>query len=183
MYRLKVFIILSTSLAANLLWAAPSSPSSENETSTVSTQNQQEYQPHVALGFKEWKQKQVVEARIHLSDFKMRKSVDPIPQDGRQTSPQAIENKEETVKANEVSQQQGAEKLRQLEFNLEIALGLTIHDYFALYLKDKNRQEMAAAIQKLSPDELSELLISYRDSLYGKPSIDKKDGEFSSKVE
>ncbi len=61
------------------------------------------------------------------------------------------------------------EQLRQLEFNLEIAQGLTIHDYFALYLKNKSKEEMASAIQKLSPEELSELLVAYRESLYGVP--------------
>lgn len=68
---------------------------------------------------------------------------------------------------------QQSEKLRQLEFNLEIAQGLTIHDYFALYLKNKSKQEMAEAIKQLSPDELSELLMAYRKSLYGLPSGDK----------
>ena len=63
-----------------------------------------------------------------------------------------------------------AEKLRQLEFNLEIAQGLTIHDYFALYLKNKDQIQMAQAIQKLSPDELSQLLMAYRKSLYGVPA-------------
>ena len=62
------------------------------------------------------------------------------------------------------------EKLRQLEFNLEIAQGLTIHDYFALYLKNKDQNEMAQAIQQLSPDELSQLLMAYRKNLYGVPA-------------
>ncbi len=65
-----------------------------------------------------------------------------------------------------------AERLRQLEFNLEIAQGLTIHDYFALYLKSKSKAEMAEAIKKLSPDELSELLMAYRKSLYGVPEVE-----------
>ena len=71
--------------------------------------------------------------------------------------------------ANEQTADEEAEKLRQLEFNLEIAQGLTIHDYFALYLKNKTKEEMAQAIRQLSPDELSELLMAYRKSLYGVP--------------
>ena len=59
-----------------------------------------------------------------------------------------------------------------MEFNLEIALGLTIHDYFALYLKDKSKDDMVKAVQKLSPEELSELMMAYRTSIYGAPRVE-----------
>ena len=66
------------------------------------------------------------------------------------------------------------EALRQLEFNLEIALGLTIHDYFALYLKDKSQSEMTEVIKQLSAEEVSELLLAYRKQLYGMPEPPEK---------
>ena len=61
------------------------------------------------------------------------------------------------------------EILRQLEFNLEIANRLTIHDYFALYLKSKTESELAEVAKILSPQELSELLSAYRKNLFGEP--------------
>ncbi len=82
------------------------------------------------------------------------------------------EAKNSSESKSPLSIEEKAERLRQLEFNLEIAQGLTIHDYFALYLKSKTKAEMAEAIKKLSPDELSELLMAYRKSLYGVPEVE-----------
>ncbi|MEM7645971.1 MAG: hypothetical protein AAF203_03590, partial [Pseudomonadota bacterium] len=81
-----------------------------------------------------------------------------------ETSPQAPLSEEEKKKL-----QVEAEKLRRMEFKLEIALGLTIHDYFALYLKSKTREEVAQAVTKLDPAEVSELLMAYKKALYGLP--------------
>lgn len=58
-------------------------------------------------------------------------------------------------------------QLKQLEFNLSLAQDLSVHDYFALYLKDKSRDEFQSVVQKLSPEELGELLLAYRSNLYG----------------
>lgn len=88
-------------------------------------------------------------------------------------SPTETNNEEGTPKplsqTDSAPTAESAERLRQLEFNLEIAKGLTIHDYFALYLKNKSKAQVASVIEKLSPDELSELLVAYRKSLYGAP--------------
>ena len=68
-----------------------------------------------------------------------------------------------------------ADRLRQLEFNLEIAKGLTIHDYFALYLKGKSKDEVTLAVAKLKPSEVSELLMAYKESLFGKSKAKSTD--------
>ena len=74
-----------------------------------------------------------------------------------------------------------AEKLRRLEFNLEIAQALSIHDFFALYLKNKSHEEMTQVITKLDPQELSELLMAYKETLYGVPVSSQKVSEESKK--
>jgi hypothetical protein len=135
------------------------------------------------VGFKEWKKNQVFDARKDLDEFKSPQLSKMKEVDGTESvNPGA--NVENTGDQNldpdgdvdleaqgmaEINEK--AERLRQLEFHLEIAQGLTIHDYFALYLKNKSKDEMAAAIQKLSPEELSELLMAYRQNLYGLPPV------------
>ncbi len=145
------------------------------------------------MGFQEWKKNQVFDARKNLDEFKspqlskmaeVEKGQSTVNVENSGDSDQAtkeevpangiIEKHDEVLPSAEPSNpamavDEKAEKLRQLEFNLEIAQGLTIHDYFALYLKNKTKEEMAIAIKKLSPEELSELLVAYRKSLYGLP--------------
>lgn len=107
------------------------------------------------MGFKIWKEKRVLQARSALDSVKKPAAPEVGPQSERQLDIQA-------------------ERLRQLEFNLEIALGLTIHDYFALYLKNKTKEEMSEAVKQLTPGELSELLAAYREVLSGGPFVDKE---------
>lgn len=159
---------------------------------------QEELNPSSLLGFKEWKQTRVFKARYDLDAFKspaeeiVEKSVEKPSGNSRQmeletvlgSNPSDPEDGSEDSKVDEESKnpvkahpqfEARAEKLRQLEFNLEIAQGLTIHDYFALYLKDKSKQDMVKVIEKLSSEELSELLLAYRTSLYGLPVSVKDD--------
>jgi hypothetical protein len=118
------------------------------------------------LGFQAWKQNRIDKARGDIHEFKRPKVSSPGSEG--ETSDKAGKTQDN----QDLNRQ--AERLRQLEFNLEIALGLTIHDYFALYLKDKTKAEMAEAVGQLNPEELSELLVSYRDALYGPPMADKE---------
>jgi hypothetical protein len=122
------------------------------------------------LGFQAWKEMQVSKARANLNLFKTPKS-----ENIQESNPLSVKNVENSAEKAEIDniQSKQAEKLRQLEFNLEIALGLTIHDYFSLYLKDKSKEEMAIVIPQLTPDELSSLLIAYRKTLYGLPIVEK----------
>ena len=155
--------------------AAPidSVPSTAEVLKVAETQNQ-------LRGFQGWKQKRVSEARMNLEIFK---KPTPMEEASEEVMAENVENSQDKSEVSAVEkalpdptenqQNQEAEKLRQLEFNLEIAQGLTIHDYFALYLKNKSQQEMAAAIQELSASELSELLMAYRKSLYGVPVAEK----------
>ncbi len=129
------------------------------------------------VGFQEWKKNQVFDARKNLDEFKSPQLSKMAEASASQASVETSEESEEELPGAEdlevkdvANLNEKAEKLRQLEFNLEIAQGLTIHDYFALYLKNKSKEEMALAIAKLSSEELSELLIAYRKSLYGIPA-------------
>lgn len=135
------------------------------------------------IGFKDWKQKRVFNARATLDQFKSQQT-DPNEKLGTDAgstpgdSATQESSEQEEVKSSPQEGAQAAkdkangERLRQLEFNLEIALGLTIHDYFALYLKDKSKDDMVKAVQKLSPEELSELMMAYRTSIYGAPRVE-----------
>lgn len=125
------------------------------------------------VGFQEWKQTRVYRAREAVDLFKTQRLGDPNDVKGAKGSEEgepteAKAEKPEVQKAPAVTSEDG-ERLRQLEFNLEIAQGLTIHDYFALYLKSMDKTQLAQAVQKLSPEELSELLLAYRQKLYGIP--------------
>lgn len=105
------------------------------------------------LGFQAWKKKQVFQARATLDAFK---------------APKLEDNNEPEMKP-----EAQAERLRQLEYNLEIALGLTIHDYFSLYLREKSKEDLAEVVKQLSPEELSELLLAYRKKLQG-PALNQE---------
>ena len=117
------------------------------------------------IGFKVWKQQRVVSARNALDTYKGERLKGAVEAKDPKAEPQP--------KAVPVVTEKTGEALRQLEFNLEIALGLTIHDYFALYLKDKTQSEVTEVIKHLSAEEVSELLMAYRKQLYGVPEQSK----------
>jgi|GEM_PF-6616964 len=54
------------------------------------------------------------------------------------------------------------ELARQMEYNLEVAHGLTVSDYFALYMKKKSPEEILALTKTLSPEEVATLLMGYK---------------------
>lgn len=122
-------------------------------------------------GFQEWKQKRILKARTDINAFKSPENQPQVESSPASSSTEEASEDDQKTKQNQDLNKR-AERLRQLEFNLEIALGLTIHDYFALYLKDKSKEEMAQVVGQLNPEELSELLVSYRDALYGTPIPD-----------
>ncbi len=190
------FIVFST-FTAVLAVAAPIESSSNTSLADASKAT-----PSPVLGFKEWKKNQVFDARLSLDKFKSPQlSKEAEGQESTNNGDDNVDNSGENPQKplnsvdNELEQSlpspapaseskqasDEAEKLMQLEFNLEIARGLTIHDYFALYLKNMSREDMAKAIEKLSPDELSELLIAYKKTLYGAPKVEVKATESSSK--
>lgn len=122
------------------------------------------------VGFQAWKQQQVFKAKAALETFKTPKAGEMSAEGALKE--ESIESSEEKAEIEQIQKSQ-AERLRQLEFNQEIALGLTIHDYFALYLKSKSKEDLAKVIPKLSPSELSELLTAYRRVLDGIPVVEK----------
>lgn len=54
---------------------------------------------------------------------------------------------------------------QKLSFNVDVALQLTVQDYFSMYLKNLSPDEFKEAVKKLVPDESAELLMAYRNSL------------------
>lgn len=54
---------------------------------------------------------------------------------------------------------------QKLNFNVDVALQLTIQDYFSMYLKNLTVEEFKEAAKKLVPEEATELLMAYRNSL------------------
>lgn len=93
--------------------------------------------PPAVLSFLEWKSMRVHEAQKKVEQAK------PNPQG-------SIEAKPDEQKLN---------------FNVDVALQLTIQDYFSMYLKNLSIEEFKEATKKLVPDEYTELLLAYRNSL------------------
>lgn len=51
-----------------------------------------------------------------------------------------------------------------LNFNVDVALQLNVHDYFSMYLKTLNSEEFKEASKKLTDEEKTELLLAYKNS-------------------
>lgn len=216
MIKKLVNTILTFTFLAVIAEAAPVSPQSAGSQAAAEKVPSSEM-----IGFQEWKQNRVLDARETLIKFKspqhLKQADGAIPSENSQenventgeTPGQAVEKPEVGLNSQTTTDKQNladslpkpgsvsaekpsgpqtpeeqhiaevvaareTEKLRQLEFNLEIAQSLTIHDYFALYLKNKSKAQMAEAIKKLSPEEVSELLLAYRKALYGLPPVEQQ---------
>ena len=142
-----LFFILTLSFVSPLGFSAPSEQAPLTEV-----------QKSKLMGFQEWKKLRILEATLALDEQKTA-HVEQVSKNDQQNQVDAVGAPDPQISADQA----------QLRFNLEIAQNLTIHDYFAIYLKDKTRQEMAQVISQLNPAEITELLGSYRDSLYGAP--------------
>lgn len=51
-----------------------------------------------------------------------------------------------------------------LNFNVDVALQLNVHDYFSMYLKTLTSDEFKEASKKLTEEEKTELLLAYKNS-------------------
>lgn len=102
------------------------------------------------FSFLEWKSLRVHEAQKKLESM------------GKGTPPQG------TVWQEGKSLSEGEDSARpseqKLNFNIDVALQLNIHDYFSMYLKTLTPEEFKEATKKLSEDEKSELLLAYKNS-------------------
>ncbi len=176
---LKCFCILILALNSMVAMATPESLESSNEITEAGASKETIIFNNL-LGFQEWKAKRVLEARNNLDKFKAppKASEERVSAEDDSISVEKPVEKPESSSLSsgepDIALNRKAEELRQLEFNLEIAQGLTIHDYFALYLKDKSKKQVEQVIDKLTADELSELLLAYRTSLYGLPLVESK---------
>jgi len=102
--------------------------------------------PTPVLSFLEWKAQRVHEAQQKLEQ--VNKATNPAVnwQEGKSaTDPKSNEQK--------------------LNFNVDVALQLNIQDYFSMYLKTLMPEDFKEATKKLTPDEVSELLTAYKNSL------------------
>ncbi len=97
------------------------------------------------LSFLEWKSQRVHEAQQKLEQIN-KGTPTQVWQEGKSvTDPKPTEQK--------------------LNFNVDVALQLNIQDYFSMYLKTLTQEEFKDATKKLSPDEVAELLMAYKNSM------------------
>ena len=179
MHRKHIELILMALFFAACLWLSSTAQAAPAAKQPVPAKSAKP----ALQGFKVWKSNRVQMARQAISDFRsqnqnIKESETPAQEDPNQKtgnpSVQAISvgAEDDTAPAKKEEKKQATnhgEALRQLEFNLEIALGLTIHDYFALYIKDKSPEDLQQIVKLLSPNELSELLLAYRQQLFEPP--------------
>lgn len=103
------------------------------------------------LSFLEWKSMRVHEAQQKLETA------------GRaQGTPASVW--QEGKPLSEVAEENARPSEQKLNFNVDVALQLNIHDYFSIYLKTLSPEEFKEATAKLSEEEKSELLLAYKNS-------------------
>lgn len=98
------------------------------------------------MSFLEWKSVRVHEAQQKLEAMSKGNPAPQVFQEGKSST---------DVKPNE----------QKLNFNVDVALQLNIQDYFSMYLKTLTQEEFKEATKKLSPDEVAELLVAYKNSM------------------
>ncbi len=103
------------------------------------------------LSFLEWKSMRVHEAQQKLETAGRAQGT---PASVWQEGKPMAEVTDENVRPNE----------QKLNFNVDVALQLNIHDYFSIYLKTLNPEEFKEATAKLSEEEKSDLLMAYKNS-------------------
>jgi hypothetical protein len=101
--------------------------------------------------FLEWKSARVHEAQQKLEQMTKNPNQTNVWQEGRAQTEGAEEDS---------SLQRPLEQ--KLNFNVDVALQLNIHDYFSMYLKTLNSDEFKAATKRLSDEEKTELLLAYK---------------------
>jgi hypothetical protein len=101
--------------------------------------------------FMEWKSSRVHEAQQKLEQMTKSGGATNVWQEGRTAQDAAID---ETQNPTE----------QKLNFNIDVALQLNIHDYFSMYLKTLSPEEFKAATKKLSDEEKAELLLAYKNA-------------------
>lgn len=104
------------------------------------------------LGFDEWKNAKVEEARLALERLSFEKSVAAIAVAGASKSREAKE------RPGKVDQ-----RIDQAKLNLEIARDLAVEDYLKIYVSSlHDREALASVAKKLSADDVTELLMAYQ---------------------
>jgi hypothetical protein len=160
MYALKILQILIFQVAVVAAWAqsevapqqqatsaeTPSNNGSPTTTEMVMVQQGIAAAPKpLVLSFMEWKSLRVHEAQQKLEQIAKGQDGAPVWHEGKS-----------------VSDDKEAEQ--RLNFNVDVALQLNIQDYFSMYLKNLSKEEFKEATKKLNPEEVTELLIAYKNS-------------------
>ncbi len=124
---------------------AKPAPAADATTAGVTVTDAVKPVPAPVLSFLEWKTQRVHEAQQKLEQVNKPANPAQVWQEGQSPS--------ETTASNE-----------KLNFNVDVALQLNVQDYFSMYLKNLSPEEFKEATKKLSPDEVTELLLAYRET-------------------
>ena len=121
------------------------------------------------LGFRDWKLKQIEEAKISLDvakiDLRVAKKASPpeAPLAVSAASPKVNAAQKDSLKPKGLRNLSRGDRLSQARVNLEIAQELTVNDYFVLYLsRIQNQDIFLEAAKKMSPEEMAELMRAYQ---------------------
>lgn len=121
-----------------------------------------------ALSFQEWKTARVEEAKSALDRLQMDLQIERIPSPTpTQQSASGIAGhnypQENTAPIRQARTSRADQRLQQAQLNFEISQELGVSDYFALYLAQlTDRNALAEATKKFSPNEVLELALLYQ---------------------
>ena len=130
--------------------------------------------------YKEWKSEKISVAQTRVSSLKNQLEFRKAKRSAANgTDPNLAQRAQGTFEAASTSDQMAERLERQLKtelYSLEVAQDLSVTDYFAGYLTKVQNQKAAfnEVAGKLSPEEVSELMTAYANSVFG---VDA--GEFS----
>ncbi len=111
------------------------------------------------MGFQAWKQLQFEEAKKGLEKLQ---AVAP-----------GLSKLTPTDVAKNPKLQRLDQRMRQLQFNVEVAQELTLNDYFLIYLSQfKSKDLLTDAAKHLTPEEIGELLLAYQRSAVRADQVD-----------
>lgn len=130
------------------------------------------------MTFLDWKSQRELEAQQNLE--RARKSAPSKASKQNKLSAAAANRPDETVSSPRSEGLQGVaggatrfhrvaasedSPLAQAENNLQVARNLTIHDYFALYLRFQPESQFREALDKLSKGDMTELMVGLRNRM------------------
>lgn len=119
------------------------------------------------MGFQSWKATRVEQARLVLERIQQDLQIEQTPTAERTaalkaTGPNTESSPQPPQRSSRISRADD-QRLQQARLNLEIAQEFGINDYYLLYLSQfKNKSAFVEAARKLSPEEIADLMYSFR---------------------